>query len=213
MHAIRRSAKVCGCAAVISTILVCCPAHAAIIVSDGFGDGDRDNNGLDSGASVTDSTDIGIPWLLTDGTSAITFKAVDDSAGIGSANAMQLFNTGANNRPSVGHFAAQTLADGDQLILRFDLRLLSTTTAALVSTTADRAIRFGLYHDTNNDDGTVDHGSTGSLSVDDVGYNCRVDAAADVSNTTYMDVTRDDTATGTSIIQATTTGLSISSSN
>jgi hypothetical protein len=189
--------------------MLCCSsvARGAIIFTDGFGDGDRDNNGLDSGASVTDATDVGIPWLLTDGNSAVTFKAVDDSAGIGSGNALQLFNTSSNNRPSVGHFTAQTLADGDKLILRFDARLVST------SANVDRAIRFGLYHDTNGDDGTVDHGSASSVSVDDVGYNCRLDAGADGTNSTSMDVTRDDSATGTSIIQATTTGLSIASSN
>jgi hypothetical protein len=188
-------------------------ATAAIIFSDGFGDGDRDNNGLDAGAAVTDATDVGIAWLLTDGTSAVNFKAIDDSAGIGSGNALQLNNTGSNNRPSVGHFAPITMADGDKLILRFDARLLSTLTAAGAPTTADRAIRWGLYHDTNGDDGTVDHGSTGTLSVDDVGYNVRVDAGADVSNATSMDVTRDDTATGTSIIQATATGISVTSTN
>ena len=65
------------------------PASAAIIFTDGFGDGDRDNNGLDAGAAVTDATDVGIPWLFTDGTSAAVFSAIDDSAGIGSGNALQ----------------------------------------------------------------------------------------------------------------------------
>jgi hypothetical protein len=181
-------------------------ASAAIVFTDGFGDGDRDNNGLDSGATATDPTDVGIAWLMTDGTSAVNFKAIDDSAGIGTGNALQLNNTSSNNRPSVGHFSPVTLADGEKLVLRFDLRLVSATTA-------DRGIRFGLYRDTNGDDGAVDHGSTASVSVDDVGYNCRIDAGSDVSNSTSMDVTRDDTATGTSIIQATTTGLGISSTN
>jgi hypothetical protein len=183
-------------------------ARASIIVSDGFGDGDRDNNGLDSGAIATDPSDVGIPWLLTDGTSSVNFKAIDDSAGIGTGNAVQLNNTASNNRPSVGHFVSQALSDGDKLILRFDARLVSSSPA-----TSDRSIRFGLYRDTNGDDGTVDHGSTGSVSVDDVGYNCRVDDGADVSNSTSLDITRDDTATGTSIIQATTTSLGISSTN
>jgi hypothetical protein len=182
-------------------------ASAAIIFTDGFGDGDRDNTGLDAGATATDPSDVGIPWLLTDGTSAVTFQAVDDTAGIGNGNALQLFNTSSNNRPTVGHFPAVTLADGEKLILRFDMRLV--TTSAVV----DRALRFGLYRDTNADDGTVDHGSASSVSVDDVGYNVRLDAGADVSNATSMDVTRDDSATGTSIIQATTTGISISSTN
>jgi hypothetical protein len=182
-------------------------ASAAIIFTDGFGDGDRDNTGLDAGATATDPSDVGVPWLLTDGTSAVTFLAVDDTAGIGNGNALQLFNTASNNRPTVGHFPAVTLADGDKLILRLDMRLV--TTSAVV----DRALRFGLYRDTAGDDGTVDHGSASSVSVDDVGYNVRLDAGADVSNTTSMDVTRDDTATGTSIIQATATGISVTSTN
>jgi hypothetical protein len=188
-------------------------ASAAIIFSDGFGDGDRDNNGLDAGATATDPTDVGIPWYLTDGTSAVTFVATDDSAGIGSGNAMQLFNTGSNNRPSVGHFTPITMADGDRLILRFDARLLSVKNTSGADITADRAIRFGIYHDTSGDDGTGDHGSAGTLSVDDVGYNARLDAGADTSNSTSMDVTRDDSATGTNIIQATTTGIGVSSTN
>jgi hypothetical protein len=186
--------------------LVAGSASAGVVFTDGLGDGDRDNNGTAEGP-VTDSTDVGVPWLLTDGNSAVTFAAVDDSAGIGSGNALQLFNTASNNRPSVGHFAPVTLADGDAIVLRFDARLNSTSAAV------DRAIRFGLYHDTNGDDGTADHGSASSVSVDDVGYNCRLDAGADASNSTSMDITRDDSATGTSIIQATTTGLSISSTN
>jgi hypothetical protein len=183
------------------------PLSAALIVSDGFGDADRDNNGVDGAAVVTDPTDVGVPWLLTDGTSAVTFAASDDSAGIGSGNALQLFNTGTNNRPTLGHFSPITMVDGDRLILRFDARMAST------SSNADRTIRFGLYHDTTGDDGTVDHGSGSSVSVDDVGYNARLDAGADVSNSTSMDVTRDDTPTGTSILQATATNLSISSTN
>jgi hypothetical protein len=188
-------------------------APAAVLVSDGLGDGDRDNNGLDAGAAATNPADIGIPWLLTDGTSAVNFQAVDDSAGIGTGNALQLFNTSSNNRPSVGHFAPVTLNDGESLILRLDMRLLSVKNTAGGDITADRAIRFGLYHDTNNDDGTVDHGSTSSLSVDDNGYNVRLDAGNDTTNTTSMDVTRDIDAANTAIIQATATSIGVSSTN
>jgi hypothetical protein len=203
---LRTSVRAGAAAILFGTFSLAGTASGAIIVSDGFGDGDRDNNGtLDAGASADPVADVGIPWLLTDGTSAVTFQATNDSSGIGTGNALQLFNTASNNRPAVGHFSPVTLADGDKLILSFDARLVST------SAVVDRAIRFGLYHDTNGDDGTVDHGSTSSVSVDDVGYNVRVDAGTDTSNTTSMDVTRDDSATGTSIIQATTTGLGISS--
>src|SRR4051812_12699913 len=86
-------------AVALATSLSYNSASAGIVFTDGFGDGDRDNNGLDTGALVTDPLDLGIPWLLTDGTSAVTFRATDDSAGIGMGNALQLNNTGANNRP------------------------------------------------------------------------------------------------------------------
>src|SRR5262245_18147785 len=106
----------------VATFASISAASAAIIFTDGFGDGDRDNTGLDPGATATDPSDVGIPWLLTDGTSAVTFAATDDTAGIGSGNALQLFNTASNNRPTVGHFAPVTLADGETLILRMDMR-------------------------------------------------------------------------------------------
>jgi hypothetical protein len=197
----------------IFAFLSCNLVSAAVIFTDGFGDGDRDNNGLDSGAAVTDGSDVGIPWLLTDGTSAVTFAAIDDSAGIGTGNAMQMFNTGSNNRPSVGHFTPVTLADGEKLILRFDMRLLSVKNTSGADITGDRILRFGLYRDTNGDDGTVDHGSASSVSVDDNGYNARVDARADASNSTSMDVTRDMEAGNTAILQATATSIGVSSTN
>ena len=48
---------------------------------------------------------------------------------------------------------------------------------------------------------------------DDFGYNARVDGGADASNSTSMDVTRDNEAAHTAIIQATTTGISVASTN
>src|SRR5262245_20095361 len=99
-----RATLVRASAAILVTSLTLNICSATIVFSDGFGDGDRDNNGLDSGATATNPSDVGIPWRLTDGNSAVTFQAVDDTAGIGSGNALQLFNTSSNNRPTVGHF-------------------------------------------------------------------------------------------------------------
>ncbi len=199
-HVVRVAAAMCLAACSFSA------ASAAIIFTDGFGDGDRDNNGLDAGATATDPTDVGIGWFLTDGTSAVTFRAIDDSAGIGSGNALQMFNTASNNRPSIGKFPAVTLAHGDKLVLRLDMRLAST------SANVDRAIRWGLYNDVDGNTASADTGSGGTLSLEDVGYNVRIDAGPDSSNTTSMDVTRDDSTTGT-IIQGTTTGIGVASTN
>ena len=183
-------------------------ASAGVLFTDGFGDGDRDNNGLDAGATATDAADVGIPWYLVAGTSAVNFQVVDDSAAsAANGNALQLNNTAANNRPSAGHFAATTLNDGDNLTLSFDMRLVSA------STTSDRSIRFGLYHDTSNNSAAADQSSTSTVYSDDVGYNARVDDGADASNSTSMDVTRDDSSDTAAILQATTTGLGISSTN
>jgi hypothetical protein len=77
----------------IGCLTAAAPAAVIGVFSDGFGDGDRDNNGLDAGATATDPSDVGIPWLLTDGTSAVNFRAIDDSAGIGAGNALQLTGT------------------------------------------------------------------------------------------------------------------------
>ena len=181
------------------------------LVTDGFGDGDR-NNDATTETAPTDVTDVGIPWYLCAGTSAVTYAATDDSAGIGNGNALQLFNTSSNNRPTAGHFTSQALADGDALQLSFDMRLLSSKNTGGTDVTADRAIRFGIY----NDSSTFTTGDKGSSDVtynDDVGYNARVDSRADVSNSTSMDVTRDDTSDTAAILQATATSLGISSTN
>jgi len=207
-----RSRVVRTCAALIVSAITFCGASAAIIASDGFGDGDRDNNGIVETPAV-DATDVGIPWFLCAGTSSVNFKAVDDSAGgATNTNALQLNNTASNNRPTVGHLGAvYTLPySGSKLTLSFDMRQVSAAPA-----TSDRSIRFGLYSDPNSDSATVsgDQSSTSTIYNDEIGYNCRVDSGADVSNSTSMDVTRDDTATGTSIIQATATSLGITSTN
>src|SRR5689334_22022875 len=112
--------RACAGALVIGVLTM--SASATILVTDGFGDGDRDNNGTTETAA-TDVTDTGIPWYLCAGTSAVTLGAIDDSSGIGSANALQLFNTASNNRPIAGHLATQALADGDKMIFSFDARL------------------------------------------------------------------------------------------
>ena len=189
-------------------------ASGAILVSDGFGDGDRDNNGLDAGATATNPADVGLAWYLTNGTSAVVLAATDDTAGIGSGNALQLFNTASNNRPVVGRLpSAVALLDGESLVLRFDMRLLSVKNTSGVDITADRAVRFGLYNDTNNDFAAGDQGSTSTMYNDSNGYNSRVDAGNDVSNSTSMDVTRDADGLTTTIIQATTTGIGVASTN
>jgi hypothetical protein len=174
-------------------------------LKDGFGDGDR-NNTAPTDVAPTDATDVGTAWYLGAGTSAVTLTVVNDATSI-TGNTLQLFNTASNNRPVSGQFADQALADGDKIVLRFDARVVSATPA-----TSDRSFRFGLY----NNAGTYTAGDKGSTDLtynDDVGYNARVDVGADASNSTSMDLTRDDSGDTATIIGGTATGLSATSTN
>ena len=128
-----------ACAATVAALVLTASAHAVILVSDGFGDGDRDNNGLDPGAVVTDPTDVGIPWLRTD--RLLGFRVVDSGF---DGNVLEAYNTASSQWAGVGHFAPRTLNDGESLILRLDLKVWSVINQNNGSnTTADRAIRFG----------------------------------------------------------------------
>jgi hypothetical protein len=187
-------------------------ASASQVMFDGFGDGDHNNNGLDSGATATDATDVGVPWYLASGTSAVNFTAIDDSSGIGSGNALQLFNTGSNNRPTAGRFTPQSLNDGDSLILRLDMRVLSVKNTTGTDITGSRAIRFGLYYDKSSATWTSgDKGSSDTTYNDDDGYDVTVDARADVTDTTTMDARKD--ADDAQILQAAAAGIGASSTN
>src|SRR5438034_9344248 len=90
-------ALVRACAALTVCALSSATAPAAVVFTDGFGDGDRDNNGTTE-VAPTNIADIGVPWFYAGGgTSNSILQAVDDSAGIGSGNALQLFNSPAQN--------------------------------------------------------------------------------------------------------------------
>jgi hypothetical protein len=191
-----------NCATVSILTLACASVRAGTIFTDGFGDGDRDNNGTTE-TPATDTTDVGVPWFWAGGgVSSAVLQAVDDSAGIGSGNALQLSNSpGQNNRPIAGHFpgASVSLNDGDSIVLKFDMRVVSN------SVVTDRLFRFGLYTD-NSTFTSGDRSSTDTSYLDDVGYMGRVDVGAETSNSTTMDVVRDDSNTA-NILGATATSL------
>jgi len=188
-----------GCAALIIGSV----SNASVVLTDGFGDGDRDNNGTTE-VAASNASDTGVPWFWGGGgTSSALLQAVDDSSGIGAGNALQLANSpGQNNRPIAGHFAGSsvTLNDGDSIVLRFDMRVVSN------SVTTDRLFRFGLYTD-NSTFTSGDRSSTDTSYLDDVGYMARVDVGADASNSTTMDIVRDD-SNSVNILGATATSLS-----
>jgi hypothetical protein len=192
-----KSISALGMSALASAALLGTPgavrAAPVTALDDTFTDG-----GVGNGADSLDTA-----WFHAKGTSAVTLAVVDDSAGLGTGNALQLNNTGSNNRPIVGQFSPQTLSDGDSIVLNFDFRVVSSS-----QTAPDRPIRFGLY----NDAGTWTTGNKGSTDVtydDDLGYLGRIDYGSATGNT--MDLTRDDSATG--IIGGTQTSIGVSTAN
>ncbi|MEO0631151.1 MAG: hypothetical protein AAFY46_10560, partial [Planctomycetota bacterium] len=122
-------------------------AQPQILVADGFGDGDRDNDGIAEGP-VTNALDVGQAWYLARGTSDVTISVADDSSGIGDGNAFDLLSDTAGNRPLISTFPLTTLADGDRILLRLDVRITENPIDAVDSGgsgNGDRRFRFGLY--------------------------------------------------------------------
>lgn len=120
---------------------------APVSITDGFGDADRDNDGATDGSVVTDAGDTGIKWLAmeveADGiTPNPTFSIVDDSAGIGSGNALFVEQTGSNAEVYVPLGQAVSLALGETMTISFDIRY-EVGTAALSSGTQ---LRFGPWN-------------------------------------------------------------------
>lgn len=146
------------------------------VSSDGFEDGDRDNDGSPEGA-VNDATDIGFAWYLSEGTSDFTVGVVDESGvgGIGTGNALNPLATTTNTRAVTAPIDEVTLAElGDQVSFAFDLRLVGTIPSS------DRRFRFGIQND--NGTAVVEDGGTVQTG-DDTGYMVQVDTGPSSSST------------------------------
>jgi hypothetical protein len=140
-------------------------ARASVVFSSDFSSGNR--NG----------------FFLARGTSGVTLSVQDDSAGIGTGNALDVSQSGAgttSNRPIVAYFPLQTLNDGDTLTFSADTRLLGTVPSS------DRRFRLGLYN-SNGTQVTADTGTTVTTD-DDNGYTTRNDVGTDSGNSTTMDI-------------------------
>jgi hypothetical protein len=156
------------------------------LLSDGFGDADRDNNGTtESGMTATDPADVGTAWWRHQ-SGSLTLGIVDDSAGIGSGLALQL--TPTSSRGLTGTFTRTTLNDGDSITLDFDLRITSATIAA-----ANDRFRISLL-DSKLTYLTADATSaTGTATTDndangarDEGYGARFDSGTADGNTAQL---------------------------
>lgn len=110
------------------------------------------------------------------GNSNTSLTVVDDSAGIGSGNALQFEPGRTTNTYMTGSFTEVDLAaEGDFIEFKFDIRLLSNVTST-------QDFNFGLWNDGGTPVTADLQGNTGTTD-DDFGYTFRVDTGAAVSET------------------------------
>jgi hypothetical protein len=136
------------------------------VLQDGFGDGDRDNNGAkddpdNSGNGlVDDAADVGVPWYKVTSASS-TLRVGHDAGGLGDDNALFL-DAGATQKYLVAHFDPITLSQpGDYVKFSFDFRFTAWPTNR-------DTFRFGLFDDMATAV-TSDQADT-SMVANDAGY-------------------------------------------
>lgn len=139
-------------------------ATAQVSVTDGFGDGDRDNDGTLDGAA-TDAGDTGIEWYSVGGATSNGDPkpelSVAEDAALGSGNA--LFGRARGGNAELAGFFGQTISlgsnIGDTLTMSFDFRL-DTTQEELSELSSSAELRFGLYTDSDSEIGTGGWGTS-----------------------------------------------------
>ncbi|MEL7472599.1 MAG: hypothetical protein AAGK04_04715 [Planctomycetota bacterium] len=140
-------------------------AAAQTSITDGFGDGDRDNDGSLDGP-LTDASDVGINWYSVGGTTSggdpkPELTVADDAGGINSGNALFSQSRGSNAELA-GFFGSQVSLGsniGDTMTLSFDLRL-NAASEPLTDLSDSAELRFGLYTDSDNELGTGGWGTS-----------------------------------------------------
>ncbi|MEM1184233.1 MAG: GC-type dockerin domain-anchored protein [Planctomycetota bacterium] len=155
-------------------------AQPQVLLSDGFGDGDRDNDATLDGVA-TDPGDTGAAWYYARFTSNATVDIVDDTGSSGFGSAFNVQTATTFTRPFAAAFTPTTLNDGDSIRFSFLVRITempidATDAGALPTGTTDRRFRFGLYNGNgtplpmmDNSDSTIVDNDTGYVSQIDVG--------------------------------------------
>ncbi|MBZ0172114.1 MAG: hypothetical protein K8E66_07030, partial [Phycisphaerales bacterium] len=125
-------------------------ADTQVLIQDGFGDGDRDNDLVLDGAA-TNPAEIGVPWYLARGTSDVLLGVVNDIGGIGGGSALDVLTMTTSGRPIAATFDPVTLAnDGDRIRVRLVVRATEspidvTDGGTFPDANGDRRFRFGLF--------------------------------------------------------------------
>lgn len=170
-------------------------SQGGVIFTDGFGDADRNNDGVTDGATavVTNAADVGIRFYGIEGSSPPpkpTFSVRDDTAGIGNGNALFAEARGSGSEwmgvlPSQVSLGANV---GDKMILSMRFRIDGTSPHG-VPTATTGTFRFGLYRDGDSElgtggfgtsDGDFD-GATAPGAADDAGIFARIPIGSTVA--------------------------------
>ncbi len=147
------------------------PSQSNAVNSDSFTDGSRSN--------TTGGDALGGVWYHTQTNAAPSqLTVVDDSAGIGSGNAMQLIPS-ADSHKALTFFSTITLANaGDGIEVSFDYRF------ATAPTSLGNGFRIGLYNSVGTRQSTDT--STTTTRNDDKGYMVRTNLGSAVADTAIV---------------------------
>ena len=162
-------------------------ADTEVILQDGFGDGDRDNDMILDGAA-TNPSDVGVPWYLVRGASDVAVSVADDVGGIGFGSAIDVVSMTTSTRAFGATFDPVTLEqDGDRLRVRLFVRMTEspvdpTDGGAFPTANGDRRFRFGLYNDMGTPFVNADTNDS-TLTDDDTGFLAQIDVGTGEGNT------------------------------
>ncbi len=160
-----------------AALVVAFATSSSYAITDGFGDGDRNNNGAitiyDTDANLDDvldgieitspenAADTGIIWAATRGfTSSNTgdpkanIKIIDDSAGLGTGYALGVESKGTGSS-FAGFFSAPVELGanlGDKVVVSLSFRIWTDSTNP-TPPPANGELRWGLFQDTDNEFG------------------------------------------------------------
>ncbi len=144
-------------------------ADPVVLLADGFGDGDRDNDGRRV-ERVENRDDVGAAWFAARGTSDMTISIADDTNGIGRGNTLGVTVNRETSRFIGATFPEVPLEQvGDRVALSFDVRVVSP----LEGVQHERRFRFGLYHDGGTP--VTEDSSATPTTEDDKGYFVQLD--------------------------------------
>lgn len=173
--------------ALAGLLLLCLPVRATISLNDGFSDGGRTN-----GADLAD----GEWWAM----GLTTVAVVNDAAGLGSGNALEITPPATGTRGVAAHLPSPVTlhADGDTITFSFRWRFTGTT-----ALNQSQRLRFGLY--TTAGTPTVAD-NTDTPRYNDVGYYGATNPGAAGTNTTlYRELSGDELTGGTNMTGITAT--------